>query len=211
MSDSAAPGWYHAEGDPPNTERFWDGFAWTEGPRPIGGSAGVAPPDDAPTLISPDGTPPTGTPPAGTPPTDMPITGSGAGPPGSTRAFRVSMTRRQQARTQRVRPISPEPLPAGSPPVSHLRVHRLASRRQESRPCRPADSLQRPAAVFRRTTSNRARPRRRCCFRSPGSSVVDYQPGSASPWPTPRTRASKKAVETPRTKGWPSRRWSLAE
>lgn len=33
----AAPGWYHAEGDPPNTERFWDGSQWTEGPRPIGG------------------------------------------------------------------------------------------------------------------------------------------------------------------------------
>ncbi len=87
MSDSAAPGWYHAEGDPPNTERFWDGFAWTEGPRPIGGSAGVAPPDDAPTLISPDGTPPTGTPPAGTPPTDMPITGSGAGASGLDAGF----------------------------------------------------------------------------------------------------------------------------
>lgn len=38
MADSAEPGWYHAEGDPPDTERYWDGFAWTEGPRPIGGT-----------------------------------------------------------------------------------------------------------------------------------------------------------------------------
>lgn len=37
MSDSATPGWYHAQGDPPGTERFWDGAAWTEGPRPVGG------------------------------------------------------------------------------------------------------------------------------------------------------------------------------
>ncbi len=38
MTDSAAPGWYHAQGDPPGTERYWDGAAWTEGPRPVGGS-----------------------------------------------------------------------------------------------------------------------------------------------------------------------------
>ena len=35
MTDSAAPGWYHAQGDPPGTERYWDGSAWTEGPRPV--------------------------------------------------------------------------------------------------------------------------------------------------------------------------------
>ena len=40
MSNSAQPGWYHAQGDPPGTERFWDGSAWTEGPRPIGGIPG---------------------------------------------------------------------------------------------------------------------------------------------------------------------------
>ena len=40
MSNSAQPGWYHAQGDPPGTERFWDGSAWTEGPRPIGGVPG---------------------------------------------------------------------------------------------------------------------------------------------------------------------------
>lgn len=42
MSDSAQPGWYHAEGDPPNTERYWDGTAWTEGPRPVGGTPPVS-------------------------------------------------------------------------------------------------------------------------------------------------------------------------
>lgn len=36
MAD-AAPGWYHADGDPPNTERYWDGSSWTDGPRPTGG------------------------------------------------------------------------------------------------------------------------------------------------------------------------------
>ena len=38
MADAATPGWYHAEGDPDGTERFWDGSSWTEGPRPIGGT-----------------------------------------------------------------------------------------------------------------------------------------------------------------------------
>lgn len=47
MSDAATPGWYHAEGDPPNTERYWDGSAWTEGPRPVGGFP-AAPPTPAP-------------------------------------------------------------------------------------------------------------------------------------------------------------------
>lgn len=38
MADAAAPGWYHAEGDPDGTERFWDGSSWTQGPRPVGGA-----------------------------------------------------------------------------------------------------------------------------------------------------------------------------
>lgn len=29
------PGWYHAEGDPPGTQRYWDGFSWQGGPEPI--------------------------------------------------------------------------------------------------------------------------------------------------------------------------------
>ena len=27
-----APGWYYAEGDPPNTQRYWDGSQWTGAP-----------------------------------------------------------------------------------------------------------------------------------------------------------------------------------
>lgn len=47
MSDAATPGWYHAEGDPPGTERYWDGSMWTEGPRPVGGFP-AAPPTPQP-------------------------------------------------------------------------------------------------------------------------------------------------------------------
>lgn len=52
MSDAATPGWYHAEGDPPNTERYWDGSMWTEGPRPVGGFP-AAPPTPAPMAAGP--------------------------------------------------------------------------------------------------------------------------------------------------------------
>lgn len=45
--NAAAPGWYHAEGDPPGTERYWDGSQWTDGPRPIGGDATAADPGPA--------------------------------------------------------------------------------------------------------------------------------------------------------------------
>ena len=34
MSDTAPPGWYHAEGDPDGTVRYWNGTTWTEGPVP---------------------------------------------------------------------------------------------------------------------------------------------------------------------------------
>jgi len=47
MSDAATPGWYNAEGDPPGTERYWDGSMWTEGPRPVGGFP-AAPPTPQP-------------------------------------------------------------------------------------------------------------------------------------------------------------------
>lgn len=47
MSDAATPGWYHAEGDPPGTERYWDGAMWTDGPRPVGGFP-AAPPTPPP-------------------------------------------------------------------------------------------------------------------------------------------------------------------
>jgi len=74
MSNAAAPGWYHAEGDPPNTERYWDGFAWTEGPRPVAAAT------DAPTDVSAADIPSTGAPATG-----MPVMGepSDAVPPSS--------------------------------------------------------------------------------------------------------------------------------
>ena len=28
------PGWYHVEGDPPRTQRFWDGDSWSDAPVP---------------------------------------------------------------------------------------------------------------------------------------------------------------------------------
>lgn len=43
MADSAHPGWYQAQGDPPGTERYWDGSAWTQGPRPIVEASGTPP------------------------------------------------------------------------------------------------------------------------------------------------------------------------
>lgn len=30
---TVAPGWYHAAGDPPGTERWWDGTTWVGGPQ----------------------------------------------------------------------------------------------------------------------------------------------------------------------------------
>ena len=29
-------GWYYAEGDPPGTQRYWDGTQWQGGPQPVG-------------------------------------------------------------------------------------------------------------------------------------------------------------------------------
>ncbi len=29
------PGWYYAEGDPPGTNRYWDGETWQGGPQPV--------------------------------------------------------------------------------------------------------------------------------------------------------------------------------
>ncbi len=33
------PGWYNAAGDPPGTQRYWDGSQWLGGPQPVGGAA----------------------------------------------------------------------------------------------------------------------------------------------------------------------------
>jgi uncharacterized RDD family membrane protein YckC len=44
MSDATPaqpPGWYKAQGDPPGTQRYWDGEAWQGGPQPIPGAGAV--------------------------------------------------------------------------------------------------------------------------------------------------------------------------
>ncbi len=38
---SQAPGWYYAQGDPPGTQRYWDGAAWQGGPQPVAGAGGA--------------------------------------------------------------------------------------------------------------------------------------------------------------------------
>ncbi len=41
MSDSPQtqpPGWYYAQGDPPGTQRYWDGQKWEGGPQPVPGA-----------------------------------------------------------------------------------------------------------------------------------------------------------------------------
>ena len=80
MSDSGSPGttpsgWYHGEGDPPNTERFWNGSAWDGEPRQVSTTAPPPPPPPLPAApAAPQGSGPQ---PLG--PTGMP--GSGAAPP----------------------------------------------------------------------------------------------------------------------------------
>lgn len=32
------PGWYYAQGDPPGTQRYWDGAQWQGGPQPVPGA-----------------------------------------------------------------------------------------------------------------------------------------------------------------------------
>ena len=41
-SGGLGPGWYYAEGDPPGTQRYWDGNLWVGGPQPIQMAPGVA-------------------------------------------------------------------------------------------------------------------------------------------------------------------------
>ncbi|MDA3040266.1 MAG: RDD family protein [Actinomycetota bacterium] len=46
MSDTPgqpAPGWYYAQGDPANTQRYWDGSSWQGGPQPIAAPGGGNP------------------------------------------------------------------------------------------------------------------------------------------------------------------------
>ena len=41
---SAAAGWFHAEGDPPGTQRYWDGHAWIGEPQPVPAAPTPPPP-----------------------------------------------------------------------------------------------------------------------------------------------------------------------
>lgn len=49
-------GWYHAQGDPPGTQRYWDGSQWQGGPQPVPGPAapgafGVSPGATSPVRV----------------------------------------------------------------------------------------------------------------------------------------------------------------
>ncbi len=41
------PGWYQAAGDPPGTQRYWDGTQWQGGPQPVATAGGVSAPGGA--------------------------------------------------------------------------------------------------------------------------------------------------------------------
>lgn len=45
MTDGSAsqpPGWYYCQGDPPGTQRYWNGSAWQGDPQPVGGAPAAA-------------------------------------------------------------------------------------------------------------------------------------------------------------------------
>lgn len=42
QSSSQPPGWYYAQGDPPGTQRYWDGMAWQGGPQAMPTAEGAA-------------------------------------------------------------------------------------------------------------------------------------------------------------------------
>lgn len=47
MSDQSAsqpPGWYYAQGDPPGTHRYWDGYQWQGGPQSVQSKPGTGVP-----------------------------------------------------------------------------------------------------------------------------------------------------------------------
>jgi len=52
MTDAQTPqnpaGWYHAQGDPPDTKRYWDGSQWVGEPQVTGVAAPMGGPNDAP-------------------------------------------------------------------------------------------------------------------------------------------------------------------
>lgn len=55
MSDAPQtqpPGWYYAQGDPPGTQRYWDGQKWEGGPQPVPGVGGQDVVGGAPTALA---------------------------------------------------------------------------------------------------------------------------------------------------------------
>ncbi len=50
------PGWYYAQGDPPGTQRYWDGAQWQGGPQAVpaaGGASAYGASDGAALIASP--------------------------------------------------------------------------------------------------------------------------------------------------------------
>lgn len=67
-SGTVGAGWLHAEGDPPGTQRYWDGSAWQGEPQPAAAPAPAQPQVAPPPVMSPPPTfapPPTTAAPAG--------------------------------------------------------------------------------------------------------------------------------------------------
>lgn len=53
LPPSQPAGWYHAEGDPPNTQRYWDGSQWQGGPQPAPPPSTAAATDGSGDLAAP--------------------------------------------------------------------------------------------------------------------------------------------------------------
>ena len=50
---SQPPGWYYAQGDPPGTQRYWDGAQWQGGPQPVAPPTGGGPAGGGTNLATP--------------------------------------------------------------------------------------------------------------------------------------------------------------
>lgn len=50
---SAGAGWFHAQGDPPGTQRYWDGSAWQGDPQPVPTPEPTPPVPEAPVFSPP--------------------------------------------------------------------------------------------------------------------------------------------------------------
>lgn len=55
MSTNTSAGWYYAQGDPPGTQRYWDGAQWIGGPKPVAPPAPTS--TSIPQAVQPDPTP----------------------------------------------------------------------------------------------------------------------------------------------------------